>query len=127
VAEERLIGELRLLPALTSPAEARAWTRELLVPCALRKDDVHWAEQLVNELVTNAVIHARTAVQVRVYEGRSYRFVVTDRGVDGPMPRIVELSDGSGRGLRIVATMAARWGVARDDAGTSVWFELKPA
>ena len=80
---------------------------------------------VVDELVTNAAVHAGTRIQVTV--GRKhdlYRCVVRDECTDGPFPRIIETADGYGRGLRVVALLSVSWGVERDAAGTSVWAEI---
>ena len=89
-------------------------------------EDVRYAVTLVvDELVTNAAIHAAT--RIRVTLGRKqdlYRCVVHDEGNDGPYPRIIETADGYGRGLRVVAVLSVSWGVERDARGTSVWAEI---
>ena len=56
---------------------------------------------VVDELVTNATLHAGTRMQVTV--GRKnglFRCVVRDECTEGPYPRIIETADGYGRGLR---------------------------
>jgi two-component sensor histidine kinase len=89
-------------------------------------EDVRYAVTLVvDELVTNAAIHAAT--RIRVTLGRKqdlYRCVVHDERNDGPYPRIIETADGYGRGLRVVAVLSVSWGVERDSSGTSVWAEI---
>jgi anti-sigma regulatory factor (Ser/Thr protein kinase) len=80
---------------------------------------------VVDELVTNAVIHARTPIRVTV--GRKdefYRCIVHDECTDGPYPRIIETAEGSGRGLRVVALFSEAWGAERDAGGTTVWAEI---
>jgi anti-sigma regulatory factor (Ser/Thr protein kinase) len=42
-----------------------------------------------------------------------------------PIGRTAGQDDTSGWGLYLVDQMADRWGVAREDAATRVWFELK--
>jgi two-component sensor histidine kinase len=89
-------------------------------------EDARYAVTLVvDELVTNATLHAATRMQVTV--GRKnglYRCVVRDECTDGPYPRIIETADGYGRGLRVVALLSVSWGVERDAGGTSVWAEI---
>jgi anti-sigma regulatory factor (Ser/Thr protein kinase) len=92
------------------------------------------AEQVVAELAANAVLHGRVP-------GRDFRLTlvldatgtlrikVTDaRG--GRLPRIPDPVDDdveSGRGLRIVAAYADRWGVDEAPAHCkTVWAELRP-
>jgi anti-sigma regulatory factor (Ser/Thr protein kinase) len=122
------IADLVLLPSGDAPRHAREWVRGLLTD-ASASDDVQYAITLVvDELVTNAVIHAETKVHITV--GRKldlYRCVVRDEASDGPYPRIIETADGYGRGLRLVALLSVSWGVERDVKGTSVWAEIDGA
>ena len=89
-------------------------------------EDLRYAVTLVvDELVTNAAVHAATRIQVTVGRKQElYRCVVRDECTDGPFPRIIETADGYGRGLRVVALLSASWGVERDGGGTSVWAEI---
>jgi anti-sigma regulatory factor (Ser/Thr protein kinase) len=78
---------------------------------------------LTSELVTNAVIHARTAIRlcasyaqpellVEVSDGSA---TVADVTESGPFST-------SGRGLSLVQALATRWGVRVEDVGKTVWF-----
>ena len=84
-------------------------------------------QMVVSELVNNSVLHGSgrpIEVTVDVTAGGWTRGTVGDRGV-GPVeiapPR--DARDG-GFGLRIVDTLASRWGV--DRPSSDVWFELAP-
>ena len=81
------------------------------------------ARLLVSELVTNAIIHARTAFAVTLVVSRhAVRLEVSDRSPAPPVIADVTCDGDSGRGLRIVAGLAHDWGVTRDPAGgKSVW------
>ncbi|MCB9372364.1 MAG: ATP-binding protein [Microthrixaceae bacterium] len=84
---------------------------------------------LVSELVTNGVLHAGTPVGVAVgIEGGQLVVAVSDGvpdGVDpGPAPAVPSRGAPSGRGLRIVAALADRWGASVHDTGKTVWFEV---
>ena len=62
---------------------------------------------------------------VREWKGRTWTIEVTDGGgesVPRPAPRTVWLS--SGRGLRIVRSIAHEWGVTEDRTGNVVWATL---
>lgn len=121
----RDIADLALLPSAEAPRHAREWVRVLLEDLGASEDVRYAVTLVVDELVTNAAIHARTRIQVTV--GRKhdlYRCVVRDECTDGHFPRIIETADGYGRGLRIVALLSVSWGVERDAAGTSVWAEI---
>ena len=83
---------------------------------------------LVTELIANSVKHASAdAVGLKVVVGRSAVLVeVRDEGPGfEPVDRVEGQDEGSGWGLFLVDRMADRWGVAREDAATRVWFELK--
>jgi len=87
------------------------------------------AELLSSELVTNAVVHAHTAVELcaaRDDDG-GFRVDVFDRGAAGhvvPRRRKADPAAENGRGLAIVASLASSWGVDEAGNGKSVWFTL---
>ncbi|MFG3047568.1 ATP-binding protein [Streptomyces sp. NPDC048241] len=91
------------------------------------------ATQVVAELAANAVLHGRVPgrdfrLELRREDDGTLRVEVTDaRGERRPRvpDESAELTDG-GRGLRIVAAYADRWGVVEAPAGAkTVWAELK--
>jgi anti-sigma regulatory factor (Ser/Thr protein kinase) len=81
----------------------------------------------VSELVTNAVVHARSAGELRItVRSDGVRIEVDDESPD--TPRLA--ADGrpvGGRGLRIVDQLAASWGHATRPGGKTVWAELPVA
>jgi hypothetical protein len=86
--------------------------------------DPEVAALLTNELAANAVMHAETDFQVRVIrDARGVRVEVVN---DAPemIAALREADDQSGRGLRIVQTLASAWGIEASDAAKTVWFEL---
>ncbi|HEX7106546.1 MAG TPA: ATP-binding protein [Acidothermaceae bacterium] len=83
---------------------------------------------LVSELVTNAVVHARTDVTLRVILRRGVlRIEVTDGSPIVPAPRRPAGLAGTGRGLQLVDRLADRWGVSKARRGKTIWFELAPS
>jgi anti-sigma regulatory factor (Ser/Thr protein kinase) len=88
---------------------------------------------LVSELVTNSVRHAglgeEERIRLRARSDDTCAYVeVCDRGRSGRVPgrrrpRLGTLEPG-GLGLVLVDEMADRWGVAREEDETCVWFEL---
>lgn len=84
------------------------------------------ASLCISELVTNAVLHAGSAPLVRIVVARRVARVETRD--DSPVPPVIRPHDptsASGRGLRIVESLADRWGSEPDDRGGKVvWFEL---
>ena len=89
------------------------------------------AALLVSELFGNSVRHSRSGaagetvtVAVRAGDG-IVRVEVADRGGPGvPQLRPADCDAEGGRGLRLVAGMAARWGWRRRGGRTVTWFEL---
>jgi anti-sigma regulatory factor (Ser/Thr protein kinase) len=90
---------------------------------------------LASELVTNSVEHSGSAVAggvvtVTVAAGdKVVRVEVTDRGGDGVpvLPPASGVADGeaeSGRGMRLVDALSARWGYQRGGGLATTWFEL---
>jgi anti-sigma regulatory factor (Ser/Thr protein kinase) len=87
------------------------------------------AELCLSELVTNAVVHARTTsvLKVSLDEG-ALTVSVRDRGGVGETPSLVEDDDPlkvAGRGLQLVDVLSDRWGSEQDRDGTTSWFVLE--
>jgi anti-sigma regulatory factor (Ser/Thr protein kinase) len=88
------------------------------------------SEIVVSELVSNAIRHARPLSDgsLRVHwkvKAGVVEVEVTDGGGETsprPAPRTVWAH--SGRGLRIVRSLAHEWGVAEDRHGITVWASL---
>jgi anti-sigma regulatory factor (Ser/Thr protein kinase) len=109
-----------------SPARARAWI--CLELTQLNRPELIESSQLaLSELVTNAILHAQTPIQVSVLtHGDSVRIEVQDGSPRRPATR-TQSRDGLepatvGRGIHIVEALAAEWGVRRDRQGKVVWF-----
>ncbi|WP_367180030.1 ATP-binding protein [uncultured Phycicoccus sp.] len=115
------------------PASVRIVRHEIvqdLLNRDLDEEIVGEAEMVASELLTNAVRHARPlsdgTIRVRwKIRAEVVEVEVTDGGgatVPKPAPRTVWLS--SGRGLRIVRSLAHEWGVTEDRTGNVVWATL---
>ena len=107
-----------------APREARGRVRGL--SHHLAPERVEDAVLLVSELVTNAVKYGPEDGAIRLIvntDDKTTRFTVHDLGL-GPLPEMRDESDPGpgGHGLRLVDTLADRWGVER--GSTRVWFEL---
>lgn len=84
------------------------------------------AEVLVSELVTNAILHARTEFTIVLdVHADGVRVSVTDSSRAGAVRRSYSESATTGRGLALVEALAADWGSEQVDAGKRVWFELR--
>ncbi len=80
---------------------------------------------MVSELVTNAGLHANSDATVRlVDQGDCLRVEVTDASTTPVEVRSHRTGAETGRGLRIVDALAARWGVDALPGGKTVWFEV---
>jgi two-component sensor histidine kinase len=83
---------------------------------------------VVTELVTNAILHARTDFQVRIEIAPPLvRLTVTDGSARLPVVRHYAAEDVTGRGLGLVEALCTRWGIdAAEDGkeGKSVWCEV---
>ena len=80
---------------------------------------------LTSELLSNAYLHARSATVVTVsLLDRTLRVEVADDSQTHPAPREAGPSASGGRGMRLIDTIAQRWGVQQHADGKSVWFEL---
>ena len=80
---------------------------------------------LTSELVTNAVVHARTPIHVVVdVEARTLRVTVADDAPRSPALRPSSHNHLTGRGLNLVDALAGQWGVDPTREGKKVWFEL---
>ncbi|MFC9287583.1 SpoIIE family protein phosphatase [Streptomyces sp. NPDC057052] len=112
-----------------SVAEARRFVRSALED-VLSPDAVDTAALLVSELVTNALLHARTEVEVELVvraAGGAVRVAVSDRRPDrGPVPYTYPAYAGTGQGLALVGRLASRYGVDTGEETKTVWFELGP-
>lgn len=81
---------------------------------------------LTNELVTNSVRHADTDVRVALcLRGERLRVEVADDDERLPAPNLAQGTSASGRGLVLVDTLAAAWGMERHGGKRkAVWFEV---
>jgi anti-sigma regulatory factor (Ser/Thr protein kinase) len=121
-SDERV--ELRPVPQ--SVGEARRLVRAALAARGAGVDaDV--AVLLTSEVVTNALLHARSSMTLAVDVGPdTVRVAVHDGSVAPPHVNNYSTTAATGRGLHLVAALASRWGqdVAENGDGKWVWFEL---
>jgi anti-sigma regulatory factor (Ser/Thr protein kinase) len=87
--------------------------------------DRYTAELLASELVTNAVLHARTPLQVGITSWPDRILVaVGDDQQTGPVSPAHDLDRPSGRGILLVEAMSQQWGFTSHAAGKTTWFFL---
>lgn len=127
-AQARHYGRQLEIPRrdLKGVRQARHLMREWLSDWDLAAVDDQ-AQLLLSEIVTNALVHADSEVDVRI---RRYpdclRVEVRD---SDPHPainvgRLGEAQAEGGRGMMIVAALASAWGNSSSGRGKTVWFEL---
>lgn len=124
VVEQR---ELALQAVPDSAPVARAALRALLRGTAFeaRTDD---GELAVSELVTNAVLHGRDPLSLRlVLSDSCVRVEVRDGSALSPSFSMLDPTAVTGRGLMLISAASDRWGVEPDAEGKRVWFELHEA
>ena len=121
-------AQLRLEPEARSAGAARRLVRDVLAPCPPRL--VESASLVVSELVTNAVLHARTAIGVVIHllDDGGVRLEVSDDSSALPHRRGYSPGSGTGRGLVLIDALTAGWGVAPHGGATgkTIWAELGP-
>jgi signal transduction histidine kinase/DNA-binding response OmpR family regulator len=105
-----------------SVADARHFVSSALRAQGVTDSLVDDIELLVSELVTNALIHGRPPVQLRLRIGdRNVVLEVLDRATYLPRRLRPTVEDEHGRGLQLVALLADRWGTRPTREGKSVW------
>lgn len=119
------MGSVRVTATPASVGAVRSELRRDLavLPAPVRED----AELVLTELLGNAMRHGRALRDGSL----AVSWVVGEIGVeiavtDGSGPTLPVVIDAAptqigGRGLSIVSTLAASWGVDRRDAETTVW------
>ncbi|MFH8384004.1 SpoIIE family protein phosphatase [Kitasatospora sp. NPDC018058] len=105
-------------------AHSRRFTRETLAAWGLTAL-AYWAELLTSELITNALMHAGSPTQLRLYCNRVLTVEVADQESETPRIRRARAEDEGGRGIHLVNELAHRWGSRRTEEGKVVWFELE--
>jgi anti-sigma regulatory factor (Ser/Thr protein kinase) len=118
------VTELRLPPSADSVPVARRFTRDQLRDSEC---DVDTAVLLVSELVTNAVLHARSEIVLTVQDlGDTVRVDVADSSPLPPRTHNFAVESATGRGMRMLGQLAHRWGLEPSAVGLGkvIWFEV---
>ncbi len=136
-----LVASAAYLPEPAAVAAARKFVRDTLcswldagpsaaADAAADGGLVNDAVLLTSELVTNAVVHAGTQVQVTCkLAAGAVEVVVRDshpaRMVPGPPPDDTAAAERTGgRGLLLPSALAAAWGVSYGTDAKAVWFRM---
>jgi serine phosphatase RsbU (regulator of sigma subunit)/anti-sigma regulatory factor (Ser/Thr protein kinase) len=126
-------AEAAFEPEPTAVADARRFVRDTLISWGLsgRDELVADAVLLASELVTNAIVHAGTPVQLICrLDGPNVEVSVLDRHparvIPDPPGAAAEVDRPSGRGLVLPAALSSSWGVTYAPAAKVIWFRLGP-
>ncbi|GAB7048998.1 hypothetical protein JCM9534A_41240 [Catenuloplanes indicus JCM 9534] len=127
------VRRVRLPADRRTPAAARAVVRAVLSEGGL-DELLNEALLLTTELSTNAVVHARTELEIEVVaDGHGLTVTVTDFAAGQletltarPRTEETDISEVSerGRGLLLVDHFSSRWGTTHLRHGKGVWFRL---
>lgn len=115
-----------IVPDRDAPGIARSAVAEFCQAQRLdRNNDT--AQLVASELVTNAVVHAGTGIELtlRLAGGQLHIAVRDDAPGQPRIAGIVDESATSGRGLLLVDALASAWGTMFPDAGKVVWATVK--
>jgi PAS domain S-box-containing protein len=108
----------------SSAGQARRLVREVLIG-ADRRDIVDAAELVVSELVTNALLHTATMIDVTAHvDDQGLLVHVADESVILPAERDHWALAGTGRGLTLVHQLTDEWGVTPLRDGKAIWVRI---
>jgi anti-anti-sigma factor len=115
----------RIAPDRDAPGLARAAVHEFCVANGLGDDDA--AQLVASELVTNAVVHAGTSIDLTLRLVPPLLHIAVRDGGEGQarIAGIVDESSESGRGLLLVDAMTSAWGTLVPDVGKIVWATVR--
>jgi PAS domain S-box-containing protein len=126
VAQKQESFERRLAPHPSSVALARRLVRDLAAGTE-HEPLLEKAVLIVSEVVTNALLHAGTPIDLAVSIGeRGIRVEVGDGSPHLPVRRRYAPTAGTGRGMLMLEELVDDWGVSRRRNGKTVWFEVRP-
>ena len=118
------VSRMSFDPVPAAAGLARRFVANTLSGCPPESREA--AVLVTSELVTNAVLHGRTTVQLDVVTARDRVLVaVTDGTSDRLQRRPRDDAREGGRGLVVVESVADRVGTIDHDAGKTVWAMLR--
>jgi anti-sigma regulatory factor (Ser/Thr protein kinase) len=118
-------GVCVMLPAVpSSAAEGRRFAVEVLTRWDIQEFEER-VSLLVSELVTNAVVHAGTDIELCLRRNAA-GLLVTVRDESGALPvrRRYPVESATGRGLTLLQSLADSWGTELTEHGKVVWFTV---
>jgi anti-sigma regulatory factor (Ser/Thr protein kinase) len=126
-ATSERIEEFGIAPDPAVVRDLRHAVRRMCNGSDLSPDAGETAVLLASETLTNAIMHggAPAHMVIRV-SGNGVRVEVTDDSARAPVVAPASDEATNGRGIRLIDTLATRWGVQRHNHGKTVWFEVAP-
>ncbi|HSE55139.1 MAG TPA: SpoIIE family protein phosphatase [Nocardioidaceae bacterium] len=123
---QRRSARLDLPAESTAPGAARAWVATTLTGWGLDPEMAQNALLATNELVTNALLHARSGTHIELdLDDHRLLVLVSDSGMAATLyQQHADPTAQRGRGLDLVDAITDAWGSERTSRGTTVWFEL---
>ena len=119
---------VHLTPDASSLREGRRFVAETLHDWAVHEALIEPVILVANELVANAIVHARSAPVLSLAEAGSDLMVrVADNSPSEPAPRAATTNEAGGRGLLMVEALADQWGCDAHAQGKVVWVTFKGA
>ena len=114
-----------LPPNDLSAAQGRRFVRAALHANTV-PEIVDTAVLLASELITNAVLHGRSEVELTVeITGVAVKVSAADMNSRMPVLQSADELALDGRGIAIINLLASSWGVVTTEAGKTVWFCLE--
>ena len=115
----------RITPDRDAPAMARAAVHAFLEEHGVRDGDA--AQLVASELVTNAVVHAGTDMDLTLRLVPPLLHIAVRDTANGQVKiaSIINESSESGRGLLLVDALATAWGTLVPDIGKVVWATVR--
>jgi anti-sigma regulatory factor (Ser/Thr protein kinase) len=123
---EDIMGSTRLPAEYASVGAARRFVNEVL-GTVVTPEAMEVTTLMTSEVVTNAVVHAGSPVDLVVRQiGRCVQVETTDAAKQPPVVVARADTSASGLGMAIVAALSEEWGVVPTAEGKTVWFRYAP-
>ncbi|UED84947.1 ATP-binding SpoIIE family protein phosphatase [Streptomyces profundus] len=117
---------LDLLGGVEAAPRARAFADGVLASWRFPEELREWGVLAASELVANSLKHGRAPMRLRLRRtDRRLIVEVTDGDEHLPRHQQAEPADEAGRGIAVIASIAAEWGARRlPEGGKAVWAEF---
>jgi PAS domain S-box-containing protein len=117
---------LAVPPVAESVAGVRRFAHNVLTGWAIAPEVIGDVVLVVSELVTNAILHSRSPIELRLSRTSDRLVVAVHDGTTAvPRRRLPNLDAEHGRGMQLISAIAEQWGVRPTEHGKSVWCEIE--